>query len=137
MGALGSITSLVVRSKKYIEQSEEEEKDLFFVGFLHPFVGMSFAIFTVALIESGIFLSVSGIPDNSTAIQNRERTSRTVYYYMAIAFIAGFSERLVQDLISKTDKNTQNKSQKITVLQLQLFFHCYQKEASFSNRSTS
>ena len=88
MGALGSITSLVVRSKKYIEQSEEEEKDLFFVGFLHPFVGMSFALFTVALIESGIFLSLSGITNNSTKeTENRERTSSQIYYYMAIKII--------------------------------------------------
>ncbi|MEO1375933.1 MAG: hypothetical protein AAFW70_16775 [Cyanobacteria bacterium J06635_10] len=112
MGALGSITSLVVRSKKYIEQSEEEGKDLFFVAFLHPFVGMSFALFTVALIESGIFLSLSGITDNSTEIENRQRTSRQIYYYMAIAFIAGFSERFVQDLVSKVDK-LNDKPQKL------------------------
>ncbi|MEO0840201.1 MAG: hypothetical protein AAF063_15015 [Cyanobacteria bacterium J06643_5] len=110
MGALGSITSIIVRSKEFIQKSEDEEKDLFFVGFLRPFVGMSFAILVVALIESGIFLSISGIPDNSPAIEQRERTSRTVYYYMAIAFIAGFSERLVQDLISNTENKSKNAS---------------------------
>lgn len=112
MGALGSITSIVVRSQKFIEKSQDEEQDLFFVGFLRPFVGMSFAIFTVVLIESGIFLSLSGITDNSTKVENRPRTSRQIYYYMALAFIAGFSERFVQDLVSKVD-NFNDESQNL------------------------
>ena len=94
MGALGSAVSIIVRYNKFIEQSKEGESDLFFTGFFRPIVGMSFAIFAVALIESGVF---SGI------ITITKQKSRTVYLYMSIAFIAGFSERLVEDLVIKTE----------------------------------
>ncbi|MEO0968380.1 MAG: hypothetical protein AAFX80_08575 [Cyanobacteria bacterium J06639_18] len=94
MGALGSAVSVIVRANKFIEQSQEKHTDLFLTGFFRPIVGMSFAIFTVALIESGIFSGVF-------------RTSKTensaVYLYMAIAFVAGFSERLVEDVVLRTE----------------------------------
>jgi len=94
MGALGSAVSIIVRYNKFIEQSKEGESDLFFTGFFRPFVGMSFAIFAVALIESGVFSGIFTIT---------KQQSRTVYLYMSIAFIAGFSERLVEDLVIKTE----------------------------------
>ena len=94
MGALGSAVSIIVRYKKFIEQSKEGESDLFFTGFSRPIVGMSFAIFAVALIESGVFSGIFTIT---------KQQSRTVYLYMSIAFIAGFSERLVEDVVLKTE----------------------------------
>ncbi|MDY6896721.1 MAG: hypothetical protein SWZ49_01390 [Cyanobacteriota bacterium] len=109
MGALGSAISVIVRSHKFIEQNKEGKSDLFFTGFFRPLVGMSFAIFAVALIESGIFSGVFRIA---------ERESRNVYLYMSIAFIAGFSERLVEDVVIKTENtltgfsSTSEKSEK-------------------------
>ncbi|NJM17239.1 MAG: hypothetical protein HC815_04370 [Richelia sp. RM1_1_1] len=94
MGALGSAVSIIVRANKFIEQGKTGQSDLFFTGFFRPIVGMSFAIFAVALIESGVF---SGI------FQISARENRTIYLYMAIAFIAGFSERLVEDVVLKTE----------------------------------
>ena len=94
MGALGSAVSIIVRYNKFIEQSKEGESDLFFTGFFRPIVGMSFAIFAVALIESGVFSGIFTIT---------KQQSRTVYLYMSIAFIAGFSERLVEDVVIKTE----------------------------------
>ncbi|MGB3655145.1 MAG: hypothetical protein WBA41_28615, partial [Rivularia sp. (in: cyanobacteria)] len=94
MGALGSAVSIIVRANKFIEQGKEGQSDLFFTGFFRPIVGMSFAIFAVALIESGVF---SGI------FQISARENRTIYLYMAIAFVAGFSERLVEDVVLKTE----------------------------------
>ena len=94
MGALGSAVSIIVRYNKFIEQSKEGESDLFFTGFSRPIVGMSFAIFAVALIESGVFSGIFTIT---------KQQSRTVYLYMSIAFIAGFSERLVEDVVIKTE----------------------------------
>ncbi|MGB7485168.1 MAG: hypothetical protein WA901_03190, partial [Phormidesmis sp.] len=61
-----------------------------------PFVGMSFAIFCVALIEAGIF---SGIFD----LNKREDAEEKIYLYVAIAFVSGFSERLVRDVVIKTE----------------------------------
>ncbi|AFY55672.1 hypothetical protein Riv7116_3201 [Rivularia sp. PCC 7116] len=94
MGALGSAISVIVRANKFIEQGKEGESDLFFTGFFRPIVGMSFAIFAVALIESGVFSGIFRIA---------ERENRNVYLYMAIAFVAGFSERLVEDVVLKTE----------------------------------
>ncbi|BAY82433.1 hypothetical protein NIES267_19130 [Calothrix parasitica NIES-267] len=94
MGALGSAVSIIVRYNKFIEQSKEGESDLFFTGFFRPIVGMSFAIFAVELIESGVFSGIFTIT---------KQQSRTVYLYMSIAFIAGFSERLVEDVVIKTE----------------------------------
>ncbi len=55
---------------------------------------MSFAIFTVVLIKYGIF---SGV------FRTSKTENRTVYLYMAIAFVAGFSERLVEDVVLRTE----------------------------------
>ena len=95
MGALGSTISVIVRATTFIRQAQENDNDLFLTGFFRPFVGMSFAIFCVALVEAGIF---SGIFD----LTNRKDTDRT-YFYVAIAFVAGFSERLVRDVVLKTE----------------------------------
>ena len=94
MGALGSAVSIIVRANKFIEQGKEGQSDLFFTGFFRPIVGMSFAIFAVALIESGVFSGIFQISANE---------NRTIYLYMAIAFVAGFSERLVEDVVLKTE----------------------------------
>ncbi len=95
MGALGSTVSVIVRANTFIHQAQETDNDLFLTGFFRPFVGMSFAIFCVALVEAGIF---SGLVD----VTKREDANRT-YFYVAIAFVAGFSERLVRDVVIKTE----------------------------------
>ncbi|MGC1528866.1 MAG: hypothetical protein WA783_22675 [Phormidesmis sp.] len=96
MGALGSTISVIVRANTFIRQTEENNNDLFLTGFFRPFVGMSFAIFCVALIEAGIF---SGIFD----LNKREDAEEKIYLYVAIAFVSGFSERLVRDVVIKTE----------------------------------
>ncbi|MEL6491726.1 MAG: hypothetical protein AAFQ95_17350 [Cyanobacteria bacterium J06621_3] len=95
MGALGSTISVIVRANTFIQQAQKNENDLFLTGFFRPFVGMSFAIFCVALVEAGIF---SGIFD----LSGRKDADRA-YFYVAIAFVAGFSERLVRDVVVKTE----------------------------------
>ena len=55
---------------------------------------MFFAFFAVAVIDSGVFSGIFRIA---------ERENRNVYLYMAIAFVAGFSERLVEDVVLKTE----------------------------------
>ena len=96
MGALGSAVSVIVRANKFIEKGKEGQSDLFFTGFFRPIVGMSFAIFAVAVIESGIFSGVFKITQDEDS---------TVYLYMTIAFLAGFSERLVEDVVLKTENS--------------------------------
>ncbi|MEL6469959.1 MAG: hypothetical protein AAFQ74_09540 [Cyanobacteria bacterium J06623_4] len=94
IGALGSTVSVVVRANTFIRQAQESESDLFLTGFFRPLVGMSFAIFCVALVEAGIFSGIFDIAD-----REEDRT----YFYVAIAFVAGFSERLVRDVVIKTE----------------------------------
>ncbi|MEL6163071.1 MAG: hypothetical protein AAFR37_04680 [Cyanobacteria bacterium J06628_3] len=86
---------MIVRSHKFVEQNKEGQSDFFFTGFFRPLVGMFFAIFAVALIESEIFSGIFRIAESE---------NHNVYLYMAIAFIAGFSERLVEDLVIRTEK---------------------------------
>ena len=97
MGALGSAVSVIVRAKQFIEQSDGHA-DLFFVGFFRPIVGMTFAIFAIAIIQSGVSLNIIsfGSPTRSDSQPNTQ-------LYIVIAFIAGFSERLIKDVVGKTE----------------------------------
>lgn len=93
-GALGSFVSVIVRANEFIDRQQPGQLDLFLVGFFRPVVGMAFAFFLVALLESGIFASVLSI--------NSVKPDKKIYLYIAIAFVAGFSERLVKDLVGQT-----------------------------------
>jgi hypothetical protein len=95
MGALGSAVSVIVRSKKFIDGAKDSNTDLFFVGFFRPVVGMSFAIFAIAVIKSGVFANIVSLGTAEDANQTQ--------LFVAIAFIAGFSERLVQDVVGRTE----------------------------------
>lgn len=91
-GALGSAISVIVRYEDLIARKRIEPLSLFFTGFFKPVVGMSFAIFLVATLESGI-ISIGVVEE-----------TKKVYLYVALAFVAGFSERLVQDILIKTEQ---------------------------------
>jgi hypothetical protein len=91
-GALGSSISVIVRAQNFVKERRAEPLSLFFTGLLKPIVGIAFAIFIFAALESGL-----------VSVGNREQTNRT-YLYLAIAFIAGFSERFVQDILVKTEQ---------------------------------
>lgn len=93
-GALGSFVSVIVRANEFINKQQQGQLDLFLVGFFRPIVGMAFAFFLVAILESGIFSSVLSV--------NSVKPEKKIYLYVAIAFVAGFSERLVKDLVGQT-----------------------------------
>lgn len=94
-GAVGSFVSVIVRANDFIEHQEQNHLDLFLVGFFRPVVGMAFAIFLMAVLESGI---ISGI----ISVDAVER-DRKIYFYIAVSFVAGFSERLIKDIMGKTE----------------------------------
>jgi hypothetical protein len=89
-GAMGSIVSIMVRIntfRKYIG----DPSILFFTGFFKPVIGMAFAIFVFAILKSGILpVTVD--------------TSKELYLFMALGFIAGFSERFARDIMGKAEK---------------------------------
>lgn len=92
-GAIGSSISVIVRAQNVVKERRAEPLSLFFTGLLKPIVGIAFALFMFAALESGL-----------VSVGNREQTNRT-YLYLAIAFVAGFSERFVQDILIKTEQS--------------------------------
>ncbi len=92
-GALGSTISVIVRAEAIIKNFDSKDGSLFFTGFFNPIIGMSFAIFLFTLLESGM-----------VKINLIDNTENKIYMYIAISFVAGFSERLVKDLIGKTEQ---------------------------------
>jgi hypothetical protein len=63
---------------------------LFLTGFFKPVVGISFALFVFAVISSGL-LPVAVNPEKSR------------YFFAALSFVAGFSERFARDVVVKTE----------------------------------
>ena len=99
-GTLGGVVSILTRLDKFNAQEFQNSQDIdpavpFFVGAFKPIIAASFGLLMFALIQSNI-VTIDGItrkPDS------REKT----FFVCAIAFIIGFSERLAQDVIKKTE----------------------------------
>ncbi|NEZ62899.1 hypothetical protein D0962_08905 [Leptolyngbyaceae cyanobacterium CCMR0082] len=96
-GGLGSIVSVMLRSRKLENRNRSQSVIPFFIGFFKPVVGTAFSLLAVALIESEIVV-VSGFSPSEAETQSK-------YLYFAIAFIAGFSEVLVPDFLARTEKS--------------------------------
>lgn len=90
-GALGSIVSIMVRIQDFAGLKDTDPSVLFFTGFFKPVIGASFALFIFAAIRSGL------IP-----VTIKEGTER--YFLLALAFVAGFSERFARDIVSSTER---------------------------------
>ncbi|MGD1858191.1 MAG: hypothetical protein ACFB2W_28475 [Leptolyngbyaceae cyanobacterium] len=95
-GGLGSIVSVMLRSRKLENRNRSQSVIPFFIGFFKPVVGTAFSLLAVALIESEVVV-VSGFNPGEADTQSK-------YLYFAIAFIAGFSEVLVPDFLARTEK---------------------------------
>ncbi|MEM9806662.1 MAG: hypothetical protein AAF959_15425 [Cyanobacteria bacterium P01_D01_bin.56] len=95
-GGLGSIVSVMLRSRKLENRNRSQSMLPFFIGFFKPVVGTAFGLLAVALIESEVVI-VSGFSPSEADTQSK-------YLYFAIAFIAGFSEVLVPDFLARTEK---------------------------------
>jgi hypothetical protein len=89
-GALGSIVSIMVRLHQFEDASNADQAIQFFTGLFKPIVGSAFALFIFAVLSSGL------IP---VAIQ----TEKARYFFAALSFVAGFSERFAQDVVTKTE----------------------------------
>ena len=101
-GGLGSIVSVMLRSRKLENRNRSQSVIPFFIGFFKPVVGTAFSLLAVALIESEIVV-VSGFNLSEADAQSK-------YLYFAIAFIAGFSEVLVPDFLARTEKSISSGS---------------------------
>lgn len=95
-GSLGSIVSILTRIKEYENEKYTDSILPILIGAFKPLIGGVFGIFLFTLLSSG-FLPLQIKNDNSRPIDEW-------YTLFALAFIAGFSERLVKDIISQTEK---------------------------------
>lgn len=95
-GALGAIVSVVRRvdSSSFSLDYEVGRFTLVGLGMLRPFLGSVFGLALYAAVISG-FLDVFALPKDATP---------QFFFLLAIAFLAGFSERFADDtLLSATD----------------------------------
>lgn len=94
-GALGGITSTLTRIREYRNDDYTDTVLPIYIGLIRPFVGGAFGVLLFVLLSAKLLpLQVGDDSDD---------TLKKWYGFIAIAFVAGFSERLVKDMISQTE----------------------------------
>ncbi|NCS30102.1 MAG: hypothetical protein GPJ18_16765 [Microcystis aeruginosa F13-15] len=100
-GTLGGAVSLLTRLQDFDNpKNQKYDDDLlpFIIGLTKPILGGSFAFFILLILNSNISpLEIRGGTENN-------RNGIYLYGLLAMAFVAGFSERLIPDLISQVEK---------------------------------
>jgi hypothetical protein len=90
-GAAGSIVSLLIRVREFDRQRKSPRAVLFLTGLFRPIIGTIFGLFVYLLLLSELLpIEVPAGP--------------AVGFYPAIAFIAGFSERFVPDVVDHAER---------------------------------
>lgn len=88
VGAQGAAVSLIIRLARLVD--DDQPPTLHFLnGLLKPFVGMTFAHLSYSVFESGMIAK-------PVLTEGRE-----IYFAVAVAFVAGFSERFAKDLVER------------------------------------
>ncbi|MCA2505387.1 MAG: hypothetical protein IM550_01040 [Microcystis sp. M54BS1] len=100
-GTLGGAVSLLTRLQDFDNpKNQKYDDDLlpFIIGLTKPILGGSFAFFILLILNSNISpLEIrGGTEDNRNGIY--------LYGLLTMAFVAGFSERLIPDLINQVEK---------------------------------
>jgi hypothetical protein len=90
-GAAGSVVSLLTRVREFDQQRKTPRAVLFLTGLFRPIIGIIFGLFIYLLLQSGL------LPIEMPA-------GPGLGFYSAIAFIAGFSERFVPDIVGQTER---------------------------------
>ncbi|MFL5346624.1 MAG: hypothetical protein ACJ8AT_17730 [Hyalangium sp.] len=97
-GAVGSVTSILVRIQDFKELQGTTPASMVMAGFSKPVVGACFAIFSIALLNSGL------IPLERPAPGPKES-----FFFLALCFVSGFSERLAQDLVARMEAGLESR----------------------------
>jgi hypothetical protein len=93
-GAVGSLVSLLTRLDEYKDRKYTTYRTLAMESFLRPFVGIAFALFLYTVMTSRIVAMIT-VPSPSADIY--------VPFWLAIGFVAGFSERLGKAVVAKAE----------------------------------
>ena len=89
-GAVGGAVSIMVRLQEFEPLKKTDASILFLTGFFKPIIGTAFALFVFSALKSG------WIPVNPPE-------STWYYFFPALAFISGFSERFAKDMITRAE----------------------------------
>ncbi len=86
-GALGSVISILTRIRDFILVPE---RSTFWTGAFRPLIGIGSALFLYTVLKAGL------VPTSVEA-------SKENAFFAAMAFTAGFSERLARDVVRRTE----------------------------------
>jgi hypothetical protein len=92
-GAIGSAVSMLTRLADFEKQRGASRTSMVMLGFFKPVVGMYSALFTFALMKSGLLPLQAKSPESE------------LYLYMAVCFLVGFSERLAKDMFARAEES--------------------------------
>lgn len=100
-GALGSIVSVMTRiDGSTFREGTAGPQAYILIGFFKPMVGAAFALFVFALIQSPI------VPIDLPQPGPGEGANAEGFLYLALAFVAGFSERFASNLATRAEQST-------------------------------
>jgi hypothetical protein len=95
-GALGGIISTLIRIREFENEKYTDSVLPVYIGLIRPFIGAAFGVLVFVLLSSKLLpLQIN---------ESEESVLGKWYGFFAIAFVAGFSERLVKDMISQTEE---------------------------------
>jgi hypothetical protein len=92
LGSVGAFVSVLQRmsGEKFRVHFDLGKRNLYMLGSFRPVLGAVFGVFTYFVLASGLLQTTP--PDNT----------KDFFYYGALAFVAGFSERFTRVLIKET-----------------------------------
>lgn len=91
-GVVGSVASILVRIRDFDEAHDATPATLVLLGFSKPVVGACFALFVLAVLKAQLL-----------PIQVPAAGATESYFFLALSFVCGFSERFAQDLVAKVE----------------------------------
>lgn len=107
-GCVGSIISILTRIREYETEKYADAFLPFYIGAFKPLIGGAFGILIFTMISSGVF---------PIKLNSEPAKIQQWYAMFAIAFIAGFSERLVKDIISQAEDKVAGKQTTTKVIE--------------------
>ena len=91
-GMVGSVASILVRIRDFDSVQGATPASLVLLGFSKPVVGACFALFVLSVLKAQLL-----------PIQVPAPGPMASYFFLALSFVCGFSERLAQDLVTKLE----------------------------------